>query len=111
MSEPTLNNTQNGQLLDLANVQSNKKKFVTLMDKISLINGVMAGILQLESFTGFANFAIVYTATICLYVVWICQSKPTKYYVTVWNDLLFENMIRHLLNFIMSWTFAYAMVG
>lgn len=110
MNQPKLAETQDDQLLHSINIQLNKKKFTILMDKISLVNGVVAGVLQLESLNGFANFSIVYITCILLYILWICQLKPSKYYASVWNDLLIENFMRHLLNFVMTWTFTFAIV-
>lgn len=98
-------------LQNMDNVNYNKKIYVDLMDKICLVSGVVNGILQFESLAGFRNFFIIYFTCMIVYILFICKGKPSNYYRSVINDLVFETLTRELLGFIMAWTFSYALVG
>lgn len=109
---PNMNSaTAAANLQNMGNAMENKKTYVNLMDKISLISGVVTGILQLESWSGFRNFFIIYFTSMIIYILMICKRQPSRFYGNVINDLIFEVFMRELLGFIMAWTFSYALVG
>lgn len=93
-----------------ANMAENKKKYITLLDKVTLASGIVTGILQLESLAGFLSFLTVYLLSCLIYILWICQCRPARFYESIFNDLVAENFMRELLAFIMAWTFSYALV-
>lgn len=101
----------NKQVKSGANIQENKKRYITLLDKICLVAGVVTGILQLESSMGFIAFLVTYLSTCLLYVIWICGCKPGAFYDNVVSDLIFDNFSRELMGFIMAWTFSFALIN
>lgn len=103
--------TSASTLQNIDNVNYNKKLYLNMMDKISLISGTVTGILQYESLTGFCNFFIIYFGCIVIYILYICKRKPSRFYANVINDLIFEHLVRELLGFVMAWTFSYALVS
>lgn len=94
-----------------ANVVANKKRLLRLQDSTSLIMGLAAGILQLESLKGFYMFVASFTVISALYVVWICQLKPSKFYQSPIQEIFLESFFRELMGYVMAWTFSYALVG
>ncbi|CCK71671.1 Emc6p KNAG_0H02560 [Huiozyma naganishii CBS 8797] len=93
------------------NIALNKQTYVTYLDKICLVNGVAAGVLQLESLRGFLQFFVVYFACALIYVLIICKRQPSRFYEGVVNDLIFANVTRELMGFVMAWTFSYALIN
>ncbi|CCE92677.1 Emc6p TDEL_0E04340 [Torulaspora delbrueckii] len=94
-----------------ANVVANKKRLLRLQDSTSLTMGLAAGILQLESLKGFYMFVASFMSIGLLYVVWICQLKPSKYYQSPIQEIFMDSFFRELMGFVMAWTFSYALVG
>lgn len=92
-------------------ITENKKALLWVQDSTTLVFGVGAGILQLESFNGFAMFVAGYLGVSLLYTIWICRVQPGKYYQSPINDILIESFIRELTGYVMAWTFSYALVG
>lgn len=93
------------------NIQANKKVLLYLQDSTSLVFGLGAGILQLESWDGFIAFLIGYMAVCVVYILWICQLKPQKFYESPIQDIIMDSFFRELTGFVMAWTFSYALVG
>lgn len=94
-----------------SNVAANKKRLLRLQDSTSLVVGLAAGILQLESLNGFYMFIGSFFSIGALYIVWICQLKPHKYYQSPVQEIFFESFFRELMGFVMAWTFSYALIG
>ncbi|AQZ09580.1 EMC6 (YLL014W) [Zygosaccharomyces parabailii] len=92
-------------------VTENKKALLWVQDSTTLVFGIGAGILQLESFKGFAMFLAGYSGISLLYILWICKLQPAKYYQSPINDILIESFVRELTGYVMAWTFSYALVG
>lgn len=92
-------------------VTENKKALLWVQDSTTLVFGIGAGILQLESFKGFTMFVAGYFGVSLLYILWICKLQPGKYYQSPINDILIESFVRELTGYIMAWTFSYALVG
>ncbi|QLL33533.1 hypothetical protein HG536_0E04440 [Torulaspora globosa] len=93
------------------NVAANKKRLLLLQDSTSLVVGIAAGILQLESLNGFYMFIGSFLSIGALYIIWICQLKPHKYYQSPVQEVFFEPFFRELMGFVMAWTFSYALIG
>ncbi|KAL3235136.1 hypothetical protein RNJ44_02924 [Nakaseomyces bracarensis] len=93
------------------NIQSNKKVLLYLQDSTSLVFGLGAGILQLESWDGFFAFLIGYMSVSILFILWICQFKPQKFFESPIQDIIMDSFFRELTGFVMAWTFSYALVG
>ncbi|AET40963.1 Emc6p Ecym_7111 [Eremothecium cymbalariae DBVPG len=89
----------------------NKSRLLYVHDLTSLVFGCGAGILQLESQKGFGMFIASYIFVSLLFVVWICQLNPQKYFQNPVKDIFFNSLIRELAGFVMSWTFTYALLG
>lgn len=94
-----------------ANVVANKKRLLRLQDSTSLTMGLAAGILQLEFLKGFYMFVASFMSIGLLYVVWICQLRPSKYYQSPIQEIFMDSFFRELMGFVMAWTFSYALVG
>ena len=92
-------------------VAANKKALLWVQDSTALAFGIGAGILQLESFKGFAMFVVGYLSVALLYIIWICRLQPAKYYQSPINDIFIESFVRELTGYVMAWTFSYALVG
>ncbi|CAR26476.1 hypothetical protein ZYGR_0H02870 [Zygosaccharomyces rouxii] len=92
-------------------VLGNKKSLLWVQDSTALVFGIGAGILQLESFKGFAMFVVGYLSVALLYIIWICRLQPAKYYQSPINDIFIESFVRELTGYVMAWTFSYALVG
>ncbi|EDO15777.1 hypothetical protein Kpol_478p13 [Vanderwaltozyma polyspora DSM 70294] len=93
------------------NVSSNKKTLLYLLDSTSLVFGIGAGILQLESIYGFLMFFCCYFVVSTIFIAYICKFKPSKYYVNPIQEIYFDSLFRELAGFVMAWTFSYAFVG
>ncbi|CCE65845.1 hypothetical protein TPHA_0N00640 [Tetrapisispora phaffii CBS 4417] len=93
------------------NIIKNKKSLLYVQDSTSLVFGLGAGIIQLESLNGFGFFLICYFSVSFLYSTWICQSNPSKYYLNPLYEIYFESLFRELTGYVMAWTFSYAIVG
>ncbi|CCC67241.1 hypothetical protein NCAS_0A06830 [Naumovozyma castellii] len=93
------------------NVGSNKKSLLFVQDSTMLIIGLGAGILQLESLNGFLMFAICYILVSIVFVLWLCEGKPGRFFENPIQDILMDSFFRELMGFIMAWTFSYALVG
>lgn len=92
-------------------VAENKRALLWVQDSTSLVLGVGAGILQLESLKGFTMFVAGYLSVALLYIMWICRLQPNKYYQSPINDIFMESFVRELTGYVMAWTFSYALVG
>ncbi|CCF57829.1 hypothetical protein KAFR_0D01820 [Kazachstania africana CBS 2517] len=99
------------QVKSQSNIIENKKRYVTLLDKIILINGIVSGILQLESMSGFLSFIAVYLISSFLFVAFICKFRVSKYLENSIGDLIFEHIVREFLGYVMAWTFSYALIN
>lgn len=100
-----------GDIKNGINVMANKKILLWIQDSTSLVIGIGAGILQLESLQGFYMFVGSYLGVAMLYTLWICQLQPHKYYQNPIQDIVFDSFFRELTGFVMAWTFSYALVG
>lgn len=94
-----------------ANVAANKKRLLRLQDSTSLVMGFAAGILQLESLKGFYMFVGSFISVGLLYVTWICQLKPNRFYQSPIQEIFMDSFFREMMGFVMAWTFSYALVG
>nr|CAI6644450.1 ASN_HP1_G0034380.mRNA.1.CDS.1 [Saccharomyces cerevisiae] len=68
------------QINATANVVDNKKRLLFVQDSSALVLGLVAGFLQIESVHGFIWFLILYNLINVIYIVWICQLQPGKFY-------------------------------
>ncbi|ODQ60875.1 hypothetical protein WICANDRAFT_28084, partial [Wickerhamomyces anomalus NRRL Y-366-8] len=81
-----------------------------IQDYTSLIFGTSAGILQLESYYGFAFFSITSLIITLLYVIFVTKLKPSLFYENPLNDIFLNNLSRSLTAYLMMWTLTYALV-
>lgn len=94
-----------------SNIMINKKSLLYVQDSTSLVFGLAAGILQLESWDGFLAFLGCYTTVCLIFILWTCQLKPQKFFQSPIQDIFIESLFRELTGFVMAWTFSYALVG
>ncbi len=99
------------QINATANVVDNKKRLLFVQDSSALVLGLVAGFLQIESVHGFIWFLILYNLINVIYIVWICQLQPGKFYQSPLQDIFFESFFREITGFVMAWTFGYALIG
>ena len=99
------------QINATANVVDNKKRLLFVQDSSALVLGLVAGFLQIESVHGFIWFLILYNLINVIYIVWICQLHPGKFYQSPLQDIFFESFFREITGFVMAWTFGYALIG
>ncbi|AMD22792.1 HHR023Cp [Eremothecium sinecaudum] len=108
-----MNAIQDGihQLKSPRSITFNNKQLRYVQDMTTLAFGCGAGILQLESLEGFAMFFVSYIAVGFLFMIWLCQGEPSKYFSNPVQDVFFSSLVRELAGFIMAWTFVYALLG
>ncbi|ODV72290.1 Emc6p CYBJADRAFT_168606 [Cyberlindnera jadinii NRRL Y-1542] len=91
-------------------IQHNTKTLQYVHDFTSLIFGISAGILQLESLNGFLFLFISFALVSSLFTISHCQLQPSRYFESPLKSLYVDDLARYLTAFLMSWTLAYALV-
>ncbi|XP_065619647.1 uncharacterized protein LOC111991060 [Quercus suber] len=90
------------------NLQTNMKAIYYSRTFLSIIGGVIAGILGFTSLTGFIFYFLVMAITS---VGLIAKSGFSIHsYFDSWNRVIFDGFLSGLMSFVLFWTFAYDMV-
>ncbi|XP_021907062.1 ER membrane protein complex subunit 6 [Carica papaya] len=90
------------------NLQSNMKIIYYSRTFLSIIGGVVAGIL---GFTGFAGFILYFVVMAITSVGLIAKAKfSVNSYFDSWNRLILDGFLGGLMSFVLFWTFAYDIV-
>ncbi|KAI9387298.1 hypothetical protein POPTR_010G148600v4 [Populus trichocarpa] len=90
------------------NLQSNMKVIYYSRTFLSIIGGVIAGILGLTGLTGFVFYFLMMTITS---VSLIAKAKFSIHtYFDSWNRVLLDGFLGGLMSFVLFWTFAYDIV-
>ncbi|CAN6548441.1 unnamed protein product [Malus baccata var. baccata] len=94
--------------LNAENLQSNMKIIYYSRTFMSIIGGVIAGILGFTGLTGFIWYFLIMTVTS---VGLIAKTGFEVYsYFDSWNQIILDGFLGGLLSFVLFWTFAYDIV-
>eukprot|EP00257_Ricinus_communis_P018002 XP_015576581.1 ER membrane protein complex subunit 6 [Ricinus communis] len=96
------------QTFSAENLQSNMKVIYYSRTFLSIIGGVIAGILGLTGLNGFIfYFLVMATTSIGL----LAKAKFSVHsYFGSWNQIILDGFFSGLLSFVLFWTFAYDIV-
>ncbi|XP_039025312.1 ER membrane protein complex subunit 6-like [Hibiscus syriacus] len=90
------------------NLQNNMKVIYYSRTFMSIIGGVIAGIL---GFTGFVGFVFYFLVMAITSVGLIAKAKFLVHsYVDSWNRIILDGFMGGLMSFVLFWTFAYDIV-
>lgn len=98
------------EMNSLQSCENNKKQLQYVQDFTGLLFGCAAGVLKLESSTGFAGFLLQLTIVNCLFISLITQFTPSKYFESPVKNIFIDNFMRNSAAFLMMWTLIYALV-
>ncbi|XP_059462164.1 uncharacterized protein LOC132191230 [Corylus avellana] len=90
------------------NLQSNMKIIYYSRTFLSIIGGVIAGILGFTGWTGFIFYFLVMAITSVGLVAKAGFSIDS--YFNSWNQVILDGFFSGLMSFVLFWTFAYDMV-
>ncbi|XAR56969.1 hypothetical protein NMG60_11024952 [Bertholletia excelsa] len=90
------------------NMQSNMKSVYYSRTFMSIIGGVIAGILGFTGFTGFVFYFLVMAITSVGLITKAGFSINS--YFDSWNQIIFDGILGGLMSFVLFWTFAYDIV-
>ncbi|KAK7246243.1 hypothetical protein RIF29_41104 [Crotalaria pallida] len=94
--------------LNAENMQSNMKIIYYSRTFLSIIGGVVAGILGFTSLKGFVFYFLLMAVTS---VGLIAKAKFSIHtYFDSWNRVLLDGFLGGLMSFVLFWTFAYDIV-
>uniref|UniRef100_A0A7N0UCK2 ER membrane protein complex subunit 6 n=1 Tax=Kalanchoe fedtschenkoi TaxID=63787 RepID=A0A7N0UCK2_KALFE len=93
---------------NLENLQSNMKTIYYSRTFLSIIGGVIAGIMGFTSLTGFIFYFLVMAITSLALIV--KANFNVHSYFDGWNRVLFDGFLSGLMSFVLFWTFAYDIV-
>ncbi|WCJ23263.1 ER membrane protein complex subunit 6 [Euphorbia peplus] len=90
------------------NMQSNMKVIYYSRTFLSIIGGVIAGIL---GFTGLFGFIFYFLIMAVTSVALIAKAKFSVHsYFDSWNRIILDGFVGGLMSFVLFWTFAYDIV-
>ncbi|KAL4567016.1 hypothetical protein LXL04_022586 [Taraxacum kok-saghyz] len=93
---------------NIENMQSNMKVIYYSRTFMSIIGGVIAGILGFTGLMGFVFYILVMGITsLCLTIK---AGFSIHSYFDSWNRILLDGFLGGLLSFVLFWTFAYDIV-
>ncbi|GAB4842976.1 ER membrane complex subunit 6 [Ancistrocladus abbreviatus] len=95
-------------IFNAENMQNNMKVIYYSRTFLSIVGGVVAGILGFTGFTGFVFYFLVMAISS---VGLIAKAKFSVHsYFDSWNRLIFDGFLGGLMSFVLFWTFAYDIV-
>ncbi|CAK7326303.1 unnamed protein product [Dovyalis caffra] len=90
------------------NLQSNMKVIYYSRTFLSIIGGVIAGIL---GFTGLAGFVLYFLIMAITSIALIAKAKFSIHaYFDSWNRVVLDGFLGGLMSFVLFWTFAYDII-
>uniref|UniRef100_A0A2P2M5C0 ER membrane protein complex subunit 6 n=1 Tax=Rhizophora mucronata TaxID=61149 RepID=A0A2P2M5C0_RHIMU len=96
------------QTFSAENLQSNMKVIYYSRTFLSIIGGVIAGILGLTGLTGFIFYFLIMGITS---IGLIAKAKFFIHsYFDSWNQVVLDGFLGGLMSFVLFWTFAYDIV-
>ncbi|XP_022972030.1 ER membrane protein complex subunit 6 [Cucurbita pepo subsp. pepo] len=95
-------------ILNAENLQNNLKIIYYSRTFLSIIGGVIAGILGFTSLTGFIFYFLVMAIT----SIGLAAKAGFSFhsYFESWNQILLDGFLSGLMSFVLFWTFAYDIV-
>ncbi|KAJ4721964.1 ER membrane protein complex subunit 6-like [Melia azedarach] len=100
--------TNDLQIFNTENLQSNMKVIYYSRTFLSIIGGVIAGILGFTGLTGFIFYFLIMAITS---VGLMAKAKfSVQSYFDSWNRILLDGFLGGLMSFVLFWTFAYDIV-
>ncbi|KAF8105566.1 hypothetical protein N665_0157s0140 [Sinapis alba] len=90
------------------NLQKNLKVIQNSRTFLSIIAGVLAGIIGFTGLTGFVFYFVVMLITSIALIAKAGFSADL--YFDSWNQVLFDGFLGGLMSFVLFWTFAYDLV-
>lgn len=91
-------------------IEVNKQKLQHVQDISSLVLGVVAGILTLESFSGFLLYFLGFTVANGLFYSICGEGQPNKYFKKPIQEIFINGLHGNIPAFIMMWCLVYALV-
>ncbi|KAJ9154634.1 hypothetical protein P3X46_027952 [Hevea brasiliensis] len=96
------------QTFNAENLQSNMKVIYYSRTFLSIIGGVIAGILGFTGLTGFIFYFLIMAITS---IGLIAKAKFSVHsYFDSWNRIILDGFFGGLMSFVLFWTFAYDIV-
>ncbi|KAJ9181771.1 hypothetical protein P3X46_005830 [Hevea brasiliensis] len=96
------------QTFSAENLQNNMKVIYYSQTFLSIVGGVIAGIL---GFKGLAGFILYFLIMAISSVGLIAKAKFSVHsYFDCWNRIIFDGFFGGLMSFVLFWTFAYDIV-
>uniref|UniRef100_A0A2P2M5B2 ER membrane protein complex subunit 6 n=1 Tax=Rhizophora mucronata TaxID=61149 RepID=A0A2P2M5B2_RHIMU len=96
------------QTFSAENLQSNMKVIYYSRTFLSIIGGVIAGILGLTGLTGFIFYFLIMAITS---IGLIAKARfSIQSYFDLWNQVALDGFLGGLMSFVLFWTFAYDIV-
>ena len=92
------------------NVDINKKKLQHVHDVMSLVLGVGAGVLTLESIWGFLMYTAGLTLTNVVFYIFVCAGRPRGYFPKPVQGIFVDGILGNLAGYVMMWCLVYALV-
>lgn len=97
-------------VMSAENLQKNLKVTQNSRTFLSIIAGVLAGIMGFTSLTGFVFYFVVMLITSVGLIAKAGFFSSDLWYFDSWNRLLFDRFLGGLMSFVLFWTFAYDLV-
>lgn len=92
------------------NINTNKQKLQYIQDVASLVLGVVAGIITLESLNGFLFFFAGLSLTNAAFYLLCGQGKIQKFFQNPFQEIFVQGIAGNLPGYIMMWCLVYALV-
>lgn len=92
------------------NVDANKRKLQHIHDIMSLVLGVSAGVLTLESLWGFGVYVLGLTLTNAVFYIYVCQGQAGAFFHKPVQEVFVDGLLGNLAGFVMMWCLVYALV-
>ncbi|CCG23677.1 Emc6 protein [Candida orthopsilosis Co 90-125] len=91
-------------------ISTNKQKLQYIQDVASLVLGVVAGIITLESLKGFLFFFGGLSLTNAAFYVLCGQGNIHKFFQSPFQEIFVSGVVGNLPGYIMMWCLVYALV-
>lgn len=92
------------------NILANKGKLLYVQDVMSLALGVGAGVLGLESLSGFVFYLICFTLCNFSFYFFCCEGQERLFFRNPIKEIFLDGIPISLAGFIMMWCLTYALV-
>ena len=98
------------KLYSQANIDTNVQKLQHVHDVTSLVLGVVAGIMTLESLYGFAVYIIGILITNLAFYIICGEKQANKFFKKPIQEIFVNGLLNNTPGFIMLWCLVYALV-